>query len=427
MVGHVLRALDGIAVAKTVVVVGHGASQVQEVLGDQFGYAVQDPPQGTGDAVRVGLEALGAWDGPILVCYGDTPLVTAEAFEQLAQRQKESNAAVVTATIRLENPFGYGRIVRDGEEVVEVVEEKNASAEQKLIREVNAGAYCFDGAALAAIVPQFSKDNPQGEYLLTDAVSLARSMGRAVVASEFSDATIFEGVNDRWSLAQAERIMRTRINRRHALAGVTLIDPDSTYIGPDVQIGIDAVVHPQTYLSGRTMIGAKSEIGPSTKIADSVVGERCLVHFSRVEQSEIADGAKVGPFANLRGRAKIGRDAKIGNFVEVKNSELGEKVSVAHLSYVGDANVGARTNIGAGTITCNYDGYQKHRTTIGADVFVGSHSTLVAPVTLGDGAMVAAGSVITKSVDADDAAFGRARQENKEKWASEWRKKKAQS
>jgi bifunctional UDP-N-acetylglucosamine pyrophosphorylase/glucosamine-1-phosphate N-acetyltransferase len=180
-------------------------------------------------------------------------------------------------------------------------------------------------------------------------------------------------------------------------------------------------------LSGTTTIGARSEIGPSTKIADSVVGEGCLVHFSRVEHSEIGDGAKVGPFANLRGRAKIGRGAKIGNFVEVKNSALDEKVSVAHLSYVGDATVGARTNIGAGTITCNYDGYQKHRTTIGDDVFVGSQSTLVAPVTIGDGAMIAAGSVITKSVDPDDAAFGRARQENKEKWASEWRKKKAQS
>jgi bifunctional UDP-N-acetylglucosamine pyrophosphorylase / glucosamine-1-phosphate N-acetyltransferase len=427
MVEHVLRALKGVQVEKTIVVIGHGADSVASTLGSDYTYGIQDPPQGTGDAVRVGLEALGEWNGPIIVCYGDTPLLTSTVFEALVARQEQSSAAVVAATILLQNPSGYGRIIRDGEEVLEVVEEKNASTEQKLIKEVNAGVYCFDGQRLAAIVPQFSKDNPQGEYLLTDAVSIARSMGGLVVGELFSDAAEFEGVNDRWSLSQAEKVMRQRINREHALAGVTLIDPDSTYIGLDVTIGTDAIIHPQTHLSGKSVIGPRSEIGPSTKITNSIIGEGCLVHFSRIDDSEVSDGAKVGPFANLRGKAKIGRDAKIGNFVEIKNSDLAEKVSVAHLSYVGDAAVGARTNIGAGTITCNYDGFQKHRTKIGSDVFVGSQSTLVAPVTIGDGAMVAAGSVITKTVGPSDGAFGRARQENKENWAYEWRKKKAQS
>jgi bifunctional UDP-N-acetylglucosamine pyrophosphorylase/glucosamine-1-phosphate N-acetyltransferase len=426
MVGHVLRALEGIQVARTVVVIGHGAEQVREELGDGYVYAVQDPPKGTGDAVRVGLAALGDWDGPVIVGYGDTPLLTTKVFADLVATQQSHDAAVVAATIRLYNPTGYGRIIRDGDSVLAVVEEKNASPEQRQIREVNAGTYCFDGRDLARIVPQFTNDNPQGEYLLTDSIELGRALGRAVVAAEFADASIFEGVNDRWALALAEKAMRTRINRRHALAGITIIDPDATYIGPDVVIGNDAVIHPQTYLEGATTIGAKSKIGPSTKIVDSIIGEDCRVHFSRVEDSEVHDGAKVGPFASLRNRAIVGRGVKIGNFVEVKNSTLADRVSAAHLTYIGDATVGEHTNIGAGTITCNYDGFQKHRTTIGAEVFVGSQSTLVAPVTIGDGAMVAAGSVITKDVAADAAGFGRARQENKEQWAAERRKKKAQ-
>ncbi|HWA84334.1 MAG TPA: bifunctional UDP-N-acetylglucosamine diphosphorylase/glucosamine-1-phosphate N-acetyltransferase GlmU, partial [Fimbriimonadaceae bacterium] len=318
-----------------------------------------------------------------------------------------------------------GRIIRDGSgRVAGVVEHKDATPEQHAIKEVSAGVYCFDTATLLATLPNLKNDNAQGEYFLPDALGAIYHAGGDVVALIVSDHEILMGVNDRWQLAQAEKALRARVNRRHALAGVTLVDPDSTYIGFDVTIGPDTTIEPNTYLQGDTVIGSACHIGPCTKIKSSRLGDGVNVYFSQVVESELRDGVKVGPFSNIRPGTVLGARTKIGNFVEIKKSILGEAVAVSHLTYIGDASVGDFTNVGAGTITCNYDGFSKHQTTIGRDVFIGSNSTLVAPVTIEDGSMVAAGSVVTHNVPADALALGRARQEVKEGWVSRWRKKK---
>jgi len=421
MVQLVCRAMRKAGIARIVVVIGHGAEQVRESLGAGFEFALQDPPLGTGDAARKAIDVLGDFDGTIVVASGDTPLMTDAAIKRLIERRDERGAAAAVATIELADPTGYGRIIRAEDAVKGIVEQKDATPEQRAIREINASVYAFDAAKLQAALPRLTTNNAQGEYYLTDVVGILSGDGESVVAELYEDAGLFDGVNDRWQLAQAEKVLRNRINRHHALSGVTLIDPDTTYIGPDVEIGRDTVIYPSTYLEGETKIGAGCEIGPNSRVRNSVVGDDCRIYFSHLGESQVANGVKIGPYAHLRGGAKLGDDVKIGNFVELKNAELGEGVSVAHLSYLGDAQVGERTNIGAGTITCNYDGFRKNRTTIGANAFVGSNSTLIAPVTIGDGGFVAAGSVINKSVPADAAAFGRARQETKEEWATHWR------
>jgi len=427
MVGLAARAMREAGVERIVVVIGHGAELVREELGEGFLYAIQDPPQGTGDAARKGYEALGEWDGPVLVASGDTPLTTGEALKQLIDRQRESGAASVVATVVLDDPTGYGRILMDGSRYVGIVEEKDATPEQRQLKETCVSVYCFDGKALRSALPKLDNSNAQGEYYLTDVPALTSADGGEVALVRFDDHTLFSGVNDRIQLAEAESVLRNRILRRHMAAGVTIIDPQSTYIGLDVEIGPDTVLHPNTVLEGNTKIGLGCEIGPNTRIRDCHVGDGALIEMSNAKDSTISEGCRIGPFANLRSQAVLGAGVKIGNFVEVKNSRLAERVSAAHLSYLGDSDVGARTNIGAGTITCNYDGFTKHRTSIGEAVFIGSNSTLIAPLRIGDRAMVAAGSVINREVPEDAAAFGRARQDTKESWAAQWRIAKSES
>jgi bifunctional UDP-N-acetylglucosamine pyrophosphorylase/glucosamine-1-phosphate N-acetyltransferase len=285
--------------------------------------------------------------------------------------------------------------------------------------------YCFDAAKLLAYLPKLTNTNAQKEYYLTDLVSLFAHDALDVVGKHFQDGDVFLGVNDRWQLAEVAVKLNRRILRQHALNGVTLSDPSSTVIGPDVQIGSDTVIEPFCQIMGKTVIGAQCTIGPNSKLMDSTVGEGCEVLMSHLNRSTMEKHSRCGPFANLRPGAVLGVGAKVGNFVEVKNATLEKGVSVSHLSYIGDGHVGAGSNIGAGTIFCNYDGFRKHRTVIGTNAFIGSNSTLVAPVTIGDGVMVAAGSVITQSVDDGALAIGRARQENKAEWATHWRKQKA--
>lgn len=423
MVSLALEALKEAGLSHVTVVIGHGGDKVQEELGDAVSFAWQHEQKGTGHAVRMAQEALLGQCEHVVVIPGDTPLLSGQAISQLLQAHLNSGAAASVLTCEVAEPKGYGRIVREGGVFARIVEEKDASPEVKAIREVNSGVYAFHTAKLFAALPRVGAANAQGEEYLTDVLALLLKDGDRVEALPFDDADILMGVNDRWSLAEADALLRRKILRRLADSGVTIVDPNSTYISPQVKIGPDTIIEPQTYITGHSVIGRNCHIGPSTRIKRSVIGDGTYVYFSHVADAELGDGVKVGPFAHLRPGTQLGSGTKIGNFVEVKNAQLGPKVSANHLSYIGDATVGAGTNIGAGTITCNYDGFQKHRTTIGENVFVGSNSTLVAPVELGNGSFVAAGSVITKNVQGDALAFGRARQEVKEGWAVQWRAK----
>ena len=419
------RAMKQAGVERPIVVVGHEGDLLIGALGDSYDYVWQREQKGTGHATMMAQELLKDRAGSVLVAPGDTPLLSAAALQALAQEHLSANVDATIATVKLANPAGYGRIVRDGRgNVVKIVEDKDASDEIKLISEINSGIYCFKIKALFDVLPVLKNDNAQGEYYLTDIVREIDSRGGYVKPLLFNDPDLLVGVNDRWQLAEAAKSLRMRILRQHALAGVTIIDPDSTFIGVDVQIGVDTVIEPTTVIEGSSTIGAGCHIGPTTKIIDSTIGANCTVLMSHLNQATMLDSSRCGPFANLRPGAVLGEKVKVGNFVEVKNASLGSGSAVSHLSYIGDGKVGENTNIGAGTIFCNYDGFSKHLTEIGANAFVGSNSTLVAPVTIGEGAMIAAGSVITKSVPADALGIGRGRQENKEQWAAQWRKRK---
>lgn len=424
----VVRALRATGVERICVVVGHGGEAIVDHFGDTVEYAWQTEQLGTGHAVKMAMPLFSDFQGDIIVTPGDTPLLNGDVLRDLVREHASSGAAATVATFRVDDPSGYGRIVRgpDGE-VRQIVEHKDADPATLGISEVNSGVFCFDREALDQALRSLRNDNAQGEYYLPDCVRLISEMGKDVVAAQSSEPDAFRGVNDRWQLAEADAALRKQILMRHALSGVTIADPATTYVGFDVEIGQDTVLQPLTMLEGKTKIGSNCRIGPNSKVTDSEVGDGCEILMSHVNRAKMAAGSRCGPFANLRPGAVLDERVKIGNFVEVKNAHLQTQASVSHLSYIGDGKVGPRTNIGAGTIFCNYDGYAKHRTEIGADAFIGSNTTLVAPVTIGDGAMVAAGSVITKAVPDDALAIGRGRQENKEAWAKQWRNRKTEA
>lgn len=424
MVEYAVRALQDAGIERPVVVIGHGGDLVKEYLGDRCDFVWQHEQLGTGHAAIQCKVLLGNHQGPVVITTGDTPLVNGAVVGRLVERFQEYRAMVVMASFELEDPTGYGRVVRDKHGgLLRIVEHKDGYEEVLRIKEVNAGLYCFDGQTLFDGLPTLVPNNRQGEIYLTDMIShVVRQHGRAEV-ERFEDPEDFYGVNDRWQLAHVERVMRMKILKQHALNGVTIRDPETVFISPDVRIEAETIIEPCTSLGGGTHIGAGCRIGPYTIVDDSEIGRECLVYMSRLSEAKLGDKIKVGPFANLRPGAILKDQVKVGNFVEVKKSVLDESVAVSHLSYIGDATVGARTNIGAGTITCNYDGFRKHRTTIGTDAFIGSNSTLVAPVTIGDGAMTAAGSVITHEVQEGSLGVGRARQEVKQGWAKLWREK----
>ena len=426
MVEWVGRAMIEAGIESPVVVIGHGGDLVQSSLsGKPYQYVEQTERLGTGHAAMMAQELLAKVQGPVVISPGDTPLLQGATIKELVDKYFESGAGVVMSTCHLDNPKGYGRITRnEAGEVTGIVEDKDCDEGQRAITEVNPGLYCFDCQLLLEILPELGNQNSQGEYYLTDAIAAVRRKGRKVEAIVSGDSDQFRGVNDRWQLAEAGEIKRRQILRRVAESGVTIVDPGSTDIGADVQIGQETSIYPNTMIEGATVIGAGSFIGPNTWIKDCEIGDECRVFMSHMERAKMARGSRVGPFSNLRPQADLKEQTKIGNFVEVKNAVLGPSVSVSHLTYLGDAEVGEKTNIGAGTITCNYDGYTKSRTIIGANSFIGSNSTLVAPVVIGDDAFVAAGSVVSQDVPEGAMAIGRARQENKEGWFIQWRKKK---
>ncbi len=406
MVWHALQAARVVSEETPVMVIGHGADGVREAIGDAVRFVVQAEQLGTGHAVQQAESTLKGDTDLILVSSADMPLLTGETLSKLVETQKENSGPMTMLTIVADDPRGFGRIVRaDDGGVLAIVEEADASEEQKAIKELNVGAYCFDAEWLwdaLARIPLSAK----GEYYLTDTVGLAVGAGLRVAAITLDDAVEAIGVNTRIHLSEAEAGMRARVNRAHMLNGVTFIDPASTYIGMDVQIGQDSVIQPNTFLRGETKIGAGCEIGPNTIITDCEIGERCIILSSVLEKATLEDNVDIGPFARLRKGAYLSKGVHMGNFGEVKDSVLGEGVKMGHFSYIGNANIGAETNIGAGTITCNYDGANKHHTEIGREVFIGSDSMLVAPLVIGDRARTGAGAVVTKNVKEDTLVVG---------------------
>ena len=424
MVEHVLRALREAGVHRTVCVVGCGAEEVRGALEGKAEFALQKEQRGSGDACRAGLEALGSFEGYVVVAPGDAPLVIGDVFKAMIAAV-ESGADGVLATCVMDDPTGYGRILRsETGDVLGVVEEVDANQEERAICEVCTSFYASRASALREALPLLKPDNAKGELYLTDVVRLFADSGRRMVAVPIADSALLMGVNDRWQLAEANEQMRRRVLKNLALEGVTIKDPGTTFVEVDVRVGQDSALHPMTVLRGRTRVGAGCEVGPFTRIEDSEVGDGTVILMSHVQRAVIGRSCRIGPFANLRPGCCLGEGVKVGNFVEAKNTQLGDGASAAHLSYLGDAVVGAGTNVGAGTITCNYDGFEKHTTTIGENAFIGSNSTLVAPVSIGDGAIVAAGSVITHDVPGDAMAVARERQVNKEEYAERWRRRK---
>ncbi len=425
LTSYVLRALEQVDTEPIIVVVGHGADLVKQALGERYLYALQAEQLGTGHAVMQAMPHLPSDAEYVLIASGDSPLVTPEVFASLYETARQTEAACVLATAILEDPTGYGRILRDAQgNVVGIVEEKDATPEQKAIREVCTSFYCFRADALRDALPHLSNQNAQGEYYLTDVIGILAGQGARVVAWQSPDPTLLLGVNNRWELAQAAQAVRMRILKQLCLDGVTVVDPATTYIEPTVQIGRDTVIEPNTHLRGNTIIGANCTLGPDLYLQDSVVGDNCHLFRSHIIQARIDSDVSVGPFAHIRPGTVLHTGVRVGDFVEIKNVEIGEGTKVLHLTYLGDATVGKGTNIGAGTITCNYDGERKHRTVIGDGVFVGSHATLIAPLTIGDGAYIAAGSPITDDVPPESLAIARSYQTIKAGWVRKRRESK---
>lgn len=382
-----------------VLVVGHAADAVRNAVGDAALYVEQTEQLGTGHAV-LQAEQAAAGASVILVTYGDMPLLKPETLRALMQLREQAGAAIAMLTLVTDNARGFGRIVRDagGERVQAIVEEVACTPEQLAIKEVNVGVYALDGAWVWRALKRIQPNPRKGEYFLTDLVEIAVADGREVRAVVTHDEAECIGINNRVDLADAEAVLRQRINRRHMMNGVTLVDPATTYISSEAVIAQDTVILPNTHVQGKTHIGSGCRIGPNAFIVDSIVGNDVEIVQSMIEQSRIEDRVHVGPFAHFRPGAHVCEGAHVGNYAEIKNSTLGAGSHMGHFSYLGDATIGERVNIGAGTITCNYDGVKKHRTVVGDGAFIGSDTMLVAPVTLGEGARTGAGSVVTKDV-----------------------------
>jgi bifunctional UDP-N-acetylglucosamine pyrophosphorylase/glucosamine-1-phosphate N-acetyltransferase len=419
MLGHVLATVDELEPERLVVVVGHGKEEVSAEVGKQQPQArvvLQEEQLGTGHAVRMVSEAIGVPHGTVIVAYGDMPLLRVQTLRELADRHRAAGNAVTVLTAKGDSA-GYGRIVRDaGGAFLRIVEERDATPEELAIDEYNSGCYAFEGAALADAIKRVTTDNKQNQEYLTDVVEIMRGDGHPIGSMLAADAVEIQGINDRVQLAAARRALNDRILEHWMRAGVTITDPASTWVDVTVTIGQDAEIGPQTQLEGQTTIASGARVGPGCLLEDTAVGEDAKVLHAVCRKSEIGPGATVGPYAYLRPGVKIERNAHIGAHVELKNSVIGAGAKVPHLTYVGDAHIGERSNIGAGTIFANYDGVAKHHTTVGPDVFIGSDTVLVAPLTVGDGAYTAAGSTITDDVPPGALGIARGRQHNSEGW-----------
>lgn len=418
LVRYVVDAAHDAGCDRVVVVTGHGADVVEALLGDET-CVRQEQQLGTGHAVMCAETALEGVTGSLVVLSGDSPLLRASTISRLVEARETSRAAAVVLTTTLDDPTGYGRIVRDASgSLSAIVEHKDLEPSQLGIAEVNTGTYCFDAAVLFEHLDRLGNANAQGEYYLTDMIALFRAEGLVVEDVSTDEPLETLGVNSRVQLAEATKVLQRRINREHMLAGVTMTDPDLVWIAPTVTLGRDVVLEPMTTLAGVTSIADDCVIGPDTRITDSTVGPRAVVDSSVVLGSVIGGDASVGPRAYLRPGTVLEARARAGTSVEIKNSVVGEGSKVPHLSYIGDATIGKGVNVGAGTITCNYDGAKKHRTVIGDGAFIGSDTMLVAPVTIGGGAITGAGSAIAKDVPAGALGIERCEQKNVDGWAA---------
>lgn len=421
LLAHVLNAVEAISSApsfasfaattaspRPIVVYGYGAEQIETTFGERCIYALQAELLGTGHAVLAARKAVDELDPlpqTVLVCYGDTPFVSSDVLARLLIEHSTRKATVTFLTALTEQPSDFGRVIRNADGIVtEIVEMKRATEEQKRIREVNSGVYCFDRAWLWPTLQALPK-NPAGEYYLTDVIAIASAQGQ-VIATVSGSIMETIGINDRVQLAHAEQLLHRRILEGHMYAGVTIIDPATTYIDAEVVIGSDTVILPGTSITGKTRIGSACRIGPGTTIERSSIGDRCIVRNSILEDTTFEDNVSIGPFSHCRQNAHLASNVRLGNFGEVKNSYIGSETDMHHFSYVGDATVGEHVNIGAGTITCNYDGVRKNHTTIGAGTFIGSDTLLVAPITVGEHARTGAGSVVTHDVPPGTLVYG---------------------
>ena len=418
MVEHVLGQLEEAKIDNIVTVVGYGAETVEQTLGNRTKYALQKQQLGTGHAVMQTESLLGDQEGETLIVSGDTPLFTAATFNKMFEYHEQRHAAVTILTSVAPDPTGYGRIVRNDVGIVErIVEQKDATHEEQEIHEINTGVYCFDNQKLFQALKLINNDNAQGEYYLTDVIGILKNHGEIVTAYRMADFDESMGVNDRVALARANKIMRKRINTRLMKDGVTMVDPETTYIDADVKVGRDTVIEGNVVIKGNTTIGSDCFIGAHSVIKDSVLHDDVKVYASTLEEEEMHTGSDVGPNSHLRPQAEIGKGVHIGNFCEIKKAYIGENTKIGHLSYVGDATLGKNINIGCGVVFVNYDGSKKHHTNVGDHAFIGSNSNIVAPVNIAEDSFVAAGSTITDSTERFDMAIARARQVNKPDYA----------
>jgi bifunctional UDP-N-acetylglucosamine pyrophosphorylase/glucosamine-1-phosphate N-acetyltransferase len=427
LIDHVLRAAARLKPASVVVVVGHQAESLKAFLSKRLGlcFALQEPQLGTGHALLQAEPALAEARGTVILLSGDVPLLRAETLELLRDVHESCGAAATVLTAVIDDPHGYGRVVREKGAIAAIVEHKDASAAEREIREINSGIYAFDLAPLFDALRGLGSSNAQGEYYLPDLVKIYRSRGLTVETVVLEDPREILGVNSRKELAEVAALLTTAKNDALMAAGVTIVDPATTYIGPDVTVGPDTVIHPGAYLEGSTRVGARCEIHSGVRIVDSTIDDDVLINnFCVISESHVSSGARVGPFAHIRPQSDVGEQAHVGNFVELKKTTLGRGAKANHLAYLGDATIGERVNVGAGTITCNYDGVRKHPTVIEDEAFIGSDTQLIAPVRVGKGAYVAAGSSVTDDVPAGALAIARGKQVNKEGWVARNKKKR---
>ncbi|HEY1252938.1 MAG TPA: bifunctional UDP-N-acetylglucosamine diphosphorylase/glucosamine-1-phosphate N-acetyltransferase GlmU, partial [Thermoanaerobaculia bacterium] len=428
LIEAVLAAAEAVSPSRVVIVVGAGRERVAESLsGHSVTFVEQDPPLGTGDAARRAAQVLGDGSGPVLILAGDTPLLRPETLRALVALRRDRRLDAAILTFRPPEPGDFGRIVRDSRGAVKrIVEAKNATPKEARIAEVNAGVYCFAPESLERALARLQRDRTSGEFYLTDAVGILAASGGRIEAVEADDWREAWGVNTRRDLAAAEELERRRSLERALDAGATLLDPSTVRIGPNVAVSPDAVLHPFVSLEGETRIGEGAEILPFTRLVDTLVAEGAVVGpHCELEKASVGARARVGPFSRARPGSVYEEDVRVGNFVETKNTVLRKGVKAQHLAYLGDAEVGAGTNVGAGVITCNYDGENKHRTEIGERAFIGSDTQLVAPVRVGDGAYVGSGTTVTEDVPAGALALSRAPQTNKDGWVARKKGKKS--
>ena len=402
---------------KVCAVVGHKAETVKEVLGDVCEFALQAEQKGTGHAVMQAIDVIKNSKGEVVILTGDTPLITAETINKAIEYHKNNGNQATVITAILDDATGYGRIVRDNDgSVLKIVEQKDASEEEKKINEVNSGMYVFDAQSLVYALDKITPNNAQGEYYLTDTLEILLSAGKKIGGYAISDNDEIRGINDRVQLNEAEKIMQKRINEYHMRNGVTMRNPESVYIEDGVEIGNDTEICQNVTIKSGTKIGSDCVIGSGSMLDRAVIHDGVDVLSSVILESEVDEGTHVGPFAYIRPNCHVGKEVKVGDFVELKNSNIDDGTKISHLTYIGDSDVGKRVNFGCGTVTCNYDGKKKYRTTIGDDCFVGCNTNFVSPINVGDGVYIAAGSTITEDIPENSLSIARARQVNKEGW-----------